>query len=80
MIGKLVTTKPVRTVRGDYRAYETFVDYAGDWLDTVHFPQTLKRFPPQGGGFYQLYGEVVEEFGVLSLEVQSMKKVGIKKL
>ncbi|MCE7056288.1 DNA polymerase III subunit alpha [Algoriphagus sp. AGSA1] len=78
MLGQLVTTKDVRTVNREYMAFGTFLDPKGDWLDTVHFPNTLKRFPFQGKGFYRLKGKVVQEFGVYALEVNFMKKVGLK--
>ncbi|WP_057938852.1 DNA polymerase III subunit alpha [Algoriphagus resistens] len=78
ILGQLVTTKDVRTVNREYMAFGTFLDPQGDWLDTVHFPNTLRRFPFQGRGFYRLKGRVVQEFGVFALEVSSMKKVGLK--
>ncbi|WP_234364042.1 helix-hairpin-helix domain-containing protein [Lunatibacter salilacus] len=78
ILGRLVTTKDVRTVNREYMAFGTFLDSRGDWLDTVHFPNTLRRFPFQGKGFYRLKGRVVQEFGVFALEVASMKKVGFK--
>ncbi|WPR73305.1 DNA polymerase III subunit alpha [Algoriphagus sp. NG3] len=78
ILGQLVTTKDVRTINREYMAFGTFLDPKGDWLDTVHFPNTLKRFPFQGKGFYRLKGKVVQEFGVYALEVNFMKKVGLK--
>ncbi|WP_215222697.1 DNA polymerase III subunit alpha [Echinicola shivajiensis] len=79
MLGRIVTTKPVRTVRGDYMAFGTFLDERGDWLDTVHFPPVLKKYPLNSGGFYRLYGKVVEEFGVYALEVSALRNVGLRK-
>jgi len=79
MLGRIVTTKPVRTVRGDYMAFGTFLDERGDWLDTVHFPPVLKKYPLNSGGFYRLYGKVVEEFGVYALEVSALRHVGLRK-
>ena len=49
-----------------------------DWLDTVHFPSSLLRYPIEGRGFYRITGKVVEEFGVFSIEVEKMIKVGYK--
>jgi len=60
-------------------AFVTFFDEKGDWLDTVHFPPVLKKYPLNSGGFYRLYGKVVEELGVYSLEVREMGKVGLRR-
>ncbi|AWW29442.1 DNA polymerase III subunit alpha [Echinicola strongylocentroti] len=79
LLGHLVTTKPVRTVRGDYMAFGTFLDEKGDWLDTVHFPLVLKKYPFHTGGFYRIYGKVTEEFGVYAVEVRDMRGVGLRK-
>ena len=77
-IGYYVTTKPVRTVRGQMMQFGTFLDQHGDWLDTVHFPDSAAQYPLSGKGFYLLTGLVVEEFGVYSIEVRSLKKAGLK--
>nr|WP_236252981.1 DNA polymerase III subunit alpha [Echinicola sp. 20G] len=79
LMGHLVTTKPVRTVRGDYMAFGTFLDEKGDWLDTVHFPPVLKQYPIHSGGFYRIFGKVVEEFGVYAVEVKELGKVGVRR-
>ncbi|MEJ7769290.1 MAG: DNA polymerase III subunit alpha [Chitinophagaceae bacterium] len=78
MIGYFVTTKPVRTVKGENMQFGTFLDKQGDWIDTVHFPDSAKQYPFQGKGFYILKGKVVEEFDVYSLEVNYCWKTGIK--
>lgn len=80
VVGQLVTTKPVRTARKELMHFGTFLDQHGDWLDTVHFPESSRRFPFQGAGFYLLEGTVVEEFGVYSLEVSRMTKLGLRSL
>ncbi|MCE7056848.1 DNA polymerase III subunit alpha [Algoriphagus sp. AGSA1] len=78
MLGQLVTTKDVRTVNREHMAFGTFLDAKGDWLDTVHFPNSLKRFPFQGKGFYKIRGKVVEDFGTFAIDVHGMWKVGLK--
>ncbi len=78
LLGKLVTVKDVKTVKGQIMSFGTFLDEDGDWLDTVHFPESRNRFPFQGGGFYKITGKVVEEFGVYSVEVSSLKPVGLR--
>jgi len=78
VLGYLVTTKPVRTIKNDTMYFHTFIDAKGDWLDTVCFSQTALRYPVTGKGFYSMTGKVVEEFGVYAVEVSYCKKVGIK--
>ncbi|WP_057938506.1 DNA polymerase III subunit alpha [Algoriphagus resistens] len=78
MLGQLVTTKDVRTINREHMAFGTFLDAKGDWLDTVHFPNSLKRFPFQGRGFYKMRGKVVEDFGTYAVDVHGMWKVGLK--
>jgi len=78
VLGYLIVTKPVRTIKADTMYFHTFIDASGDWLDAVCFPQTAVRHPVTGKGFYTMRGKVVEEFGVYSVEVSYCKKVGIK--
>ncbi len=78
VMGYFVTTKPVRTVKGETMYFGTFLDKHGEWLDTVHFPDIARRYPVQGKGFYEMKGKVVEDFGVFSVEVDYCRKVGIK--
>lgn len=77
VLGYHVTHKPVRTVKGETMSFGTFLDAAKDWVDTVHFPVIHARYPPRAG-FYRITGTVLEEFGVYSIEVMQMEKVGIK--
>lgn len=77
VLGYLVTSKPVHTVRNETMYFHTFIDAAGDWLDTVFFPQVAIRNPVSGRGFYRMQGKVVEEFGVFTVEVEHCSRVGI---
>ncbi len=79
MLGKLVTIKYVKTVRGELMHFGTFMDYKGELFDTVHFPPTLKQYPFQGAGMYLLLGKIVQEFGYPMLEVQKMARMPVKK-
>jgi len=45
VLGYLITTKPVRTIKGDTMYFHTFIEAKGDWLDAVFFPQTAIRYP-----------------------------------
>jgi DNA-directed DNA polymerase III PolC len=79
MLGQLVTIKESGTIKGELMNFGTFLDPHGNWLDTVHWPESLKRFSFQGNGFYKMKGKVVEEFGVYAVEVWEMRKIGFKK-
>ena len=78
MLGKLVTIKYVRTVKREIMHFAAFIDAAGEFFDTVHFPQTLKHYPFRGDGIYLIRGRVVEEFGFPSVEVARMAKMGYR--
>ena len=78
VIGYYITVKPVYTVNKEMMFFGTFLDAAGEWIDTVHFPDVARQYPFQGKGFYKMKGKVVEEFGVYSVEVHSQEKVGIR--
>ncbi|HEY8967437.1 MAG TPA: DNA polymerase III subunit alpha, partial [Puia sp.] len=77
VMGYHVTHKPVRTIKEEMMSFGTFLDMNKDWIDTVHFPQVHAAYPPRAG-FYKITGKVVEEFGVYSIEVVKMEKVGIR--
>jgi DNA-directed DNA polymerase III PolC len=80
VLGYYVTMKPVRTVKGESMFFGTFIDAAGNWLDSVHFPASAKRYALSGRGYYRMTGVVIEEFGAFALNVYHMEKVGIKSL
>ncbi|WP_090104179.1 DNA polymerase III subunit alpha [Chitinophaga sp. CF118] len=75
----LVTTKQTQTrEKKELMHFGTFLDAAGEWLDTVHFPEATRNYPFQGRGFYRVTGKVTMEFDVYSVITTSMAKVGIK--
>ncbi len=75
IIGYFVTRKPTRTRHGEPMAFGTFLDPAGQWIDTTHFPNVVKQYPFRGRGCYRITGKVVEEFGFYSLDVTEMERV-----
>ncbi len=75
VLGYLVTVKNTKTTDGKLMQFGTFVDRFGDWIDTVHFPPVVGRFPFRGKGCYLLVGKVVEEFGYATIEVCEMTKL-----
>lgn len=75
MTGYLVTIKTTSTSQGDRMCFGTFIDYEGQFIDTVHFPPSVKKYPFCGRGVYRLIGRVTEEFDFFTLEVSKMEKV-----
>jgi len=41
----------------------------------VHFPDSARKFPFRGRGFYDIKGKVIEEFGVYTIDVFWMDKL-----
>ena len=78
MLVYFITKKYVRTVNDDEMFFGTFVDGNLDWVDTVHFPDAARQYPFYNSGFYRIAGKVTEDFGVYSLEVQKMVKIGYR--
>lgn len=78
MLAYFIARKHVITKNSDTMFFGTFVDSNLDWIDTVHFPTTAKRYPLHTSGFYKLRGRVVDDFGVFSLEVQWLEKIGYR--
>lgn len=75
LYGYLITTKKTKTSDNKRMNFGTFIDRSGDWIDTVHFPPVVARYPFRGKGIYKLTGLVVEEFGFLSMEVSEMHRL-----
>jgi DNA-directed DNA polymerase III PolC len=78
MAGVLVTVKYVRTVKKEIMHFAAFLDDRGEFFDSTHFPDTLKKYPFRGNGVYLLYGRIVEEFGFPSIEIDRMLKLPLK--
>ena len=76
--GYLVHRKPTHTNKGQLMYFGTWLDLDGQWLDTVHFPNTSNRNPFTGPGCYIIRGKVTEEYGFYSIEVQSMYRLKYK--
>lgn len=78
MIGHLVTTKNIKTIRNEWMSFGCFIDEEGSFFDTTHFPPSLKAHPFRGSGTYLLLGKIVEEFGFPSMEVEKMARLPVK--
>jgi len=75
IVGYLVTLKQTRTATSEKMFFGTFLDTQGDWIDTVHFPDTAKKYPFSGKGCYLIRGKVVEEFDFICIEVNSLQRL-----
>ncbi|MDP4210453.1 MAG: DNA polymerase III subunit alpha [Bacteroidota bacterium] len=75
MVGDLVAIKYVHTVKKEWMHFGCFLDTNGQFFDTVHFPDSLKKYPFTGYGIYLIEGKVVEEFGFPSVEVRKLARL-----
>lgn len=75
ILGYLITQKRAKTSNSKNMSFGTFIDQAGDFIDTVHFPPSLSQYPFRGKGVYEIKGKVVEEFDFVSIEVTSMIRI-----
>ncbi len=75
MTGYLVTTKNTHTKGHQLMHFGTFLDRNGYMFDTTHFPDTARKHPFRGRGFYRLKGKIAMEFGFPMLEVSNMEKL-----
>lgn len=80
IVGYLVHRKPTRTSNGQIMYFGTWLDVEGQWLDSVHFPDSGNKNPFTGPGCYLLNGKVVEEYGFYSLEIRWMKRLKYRNL
>ena len=78
MVGWYVAVKYTKTVSGSLMCFGCFVDDRGHFFDTVHFPESCKKYPFRGHGIYLLKGQVTEEFGHPSLTVEKMARLPLK--
>ncbi|QQT56163.1 DNA polymerase III subunit alpha [Sphingobacterium multivorum] len=78
MVGDFVCEKFVKTKRGDLMKFGTFLDAEGRFFDTVHFPQSLAKYPLRGAGIYLVEGKVILEYGCPSVEVIRCAKMPLK--
>ncbi len=76
IVGYIVTTKNASTMKTkEHMYFGTFYDVHGKVFDTVHFPNSARKFPFRGCGFYDIKGKVIEDFGVFTIDVHWMDKL-----
>lgn len=75
IMGYLVTLKPTRTKKSERMYFGYFLDFNGEFFDTVHFPKSCQLYPFSGWGIYHMKGKVMEEYSHCSLQVTWMEKL-----
>ncbi|MES2559824.1 MAG: DNA polymerase III subunit alpha [Bacteroidota bacterium] len=75
IVGYLVNTKRTYTSKSENMYFGTFVDIEGNWIDTVHFPDSARQFAFTGNGCYHIRGKVTVEYDFLSIEVNYLKRL-----
>ncbi|MEA1885851.1 MAG: DNA polymerase III subunit alpha [Bacteroidota bacterium] len=78
MVGHLITVKYIKTVNRQWMNFGCFIDHKGQFFDTVHFSDSLEKYPFRGSGTYLLLGKIVEDFGFHQMEVEKMAKLPVK--
>ncbi len=77
IMGYLVNIKNTYTGKGEKMHFGTFLDMAGHWIDTVHFPPSLKQYPFTGNGCYLIKGKVVNEYDFISIDVSELTRLPV---
>lgn len=77
MVGHLVTLKYIRTIKKELMHFGTFLDVNGEFFDTVHFPDSLRKYPFRGYGTYLILGKITEEFGYPSIQAEKLARLPI---
>ncbi|MDR6524990.1 DNA polymerase-3 subunit alpha [Chryseobacterium rhizosphaerae] len=74
MMAYLISRKHVPTKKGTMY-FGTWIDVNGHYFDTAHFPDSLQKYPFQGGGCYLLLGIVEVDFHFPTVTVTKMAKI-----
>lgn len=74
MLAYLISRKHVPTKRG-VMYFGTWIDAEGEYFDTAHFPDSLAKYPFQGGGCYLLLGAVEVDYHFPTITVIKMAKM-----
>ncbi|SEP77926.1 DNA polymerase III, alpha subunit [Hyunsoonleella jejuensis] len=75
--GYLITTKNTSTSNGKRMYFGTFLDYDGNFIDSVHFPPIAAKYPFTGKGIYEIIGKVISEFDCINIEVSKLERLTI---
>lgn len=74
MLAYLVSRKHVPTKKGTMY-FGTWIDGEGNYFDTAHFPNSLEKYPFQGGGVYLLLGTVEVDYHFPTVTILKMAKM-----
>lgn len=74
MLAYLISRKHVPTKMGDM-FFGTWIDAQGEFFDTAHFADCLKKYPFQGGGCYLLLGTVEVDYHFPTITISKMAKM-----
>ncbi|MCT3944631.1 DNA polymerase III subunit alpha [Elizabethkingia anophelis] len=74
MLAYLISRKHVPTKRG-VMYFGTWIDVEGEYFDTAHFPDSLAKYPFQGGGYYLLLGTVEVDYHFPTVTIIKMAKM-----
>lgn len=75
ILGFLVTYKKTKTSTGKTMCFGNFLDREGQHIDTTLFPRVLEKYPFRGRAVYKIVGKLVDDYGHISIETISMKKI-----
>jgi len=74
MLAYLISRKHVPTKKGSMY-FGTWIDHEGTYFDTAHFPDSLAKYPFQGGGCYLLLGNVEVDYHFPTITILKMSKM-----
>ena len=77
LCGYLIHVKNLSTRAqvSQHMMFGTFLDQAGHFIDTVHFPQSAAQYRFKGKGIYLIEGLVIEEYDFYSVEVLYLERL-----
>ncbi|WP_294319320.1 DNA polymerase III subunit alpha [uncultured Chryseobacterium sp.] len=79
MLAYLISRKhvPIKNKNGsrDDMYFGTWIDVEGQYFDTAHFPDSLKKFPFKEGGIYLLLGTVEVDYHFPTVTITRMAKM-----
>ena len=75
ILGKLINSRSIKTSKGEYMAFSTFLDREGRCFDTVQFPIIMAKYPLTGMGIYWIKGTVTEDLGYYAITTDQLIKV-----
>ena len=73
MLAYLISRKHVPTKMGEMY-FGIWIDINGDFFDTAHFADCLKRHPFQGGGCYLLSGNVEVDYHFPTITITKIRR------